>query len=202
MLPKPIWLEGRQVFMIDQTKLPVELDVIEIPTNRPMARLDHSDVVYKTAAGKYRAIVEKIRECHEKGQPVLVGTVSIDKSEYLSRLLKKEKIPHSVLNAKHHLREAEIVAQAGSFGAVTISTNMAGRGTDIKLGGNPEFMAKEQLRREDFDEEMIAAAKAAHAHSFIKRMEKGYDTLLSEHGALSEGQNIVIFSCFIINFIS
>ncbi len=136
------------------------LDVVEIPTNRPLARIDHPDVVYKTAAGKYRAIVEKIRECHEKGQPVLVGTVSIDKSEYLSRLLKKEKIPHNVLNAKHHMREAEIVAQAGAFGAVTISTNMAGRGTDIKLGGNTEFMAKAQMRREDFDDEMIAAADA------------------------------------------
>ncbi len=158
------------------------LDVVEIPTNRPMARLDHSDVVYKTAAGKYRAIVEKIRECHEKGQPVLVGTVSIDKSEYLSRLLKKEKIPHSVLNAKHHLREAEIVAQAGSFGAVTISTNMAGRGTDIKLGGNPEFMAKAQLRREDFDEEMIAAADSFYVTNDeeILAARSRYQALLKE----------------------
>ena len=136
------------------------LDVVEIPTNRPLARVDYPDVVYKTVAGKYRAIVEKIRECHEKGQPVLVGTVSIDKSEYLSRLLKKEKIPHNVLNAKHHMREAEIVAQAGAFGAVTISTNMAGRGTDIKLGGNTEFLAKAQMRKEDFSEELIADADA------------------------------------------
>ncbi len=136
------------------------LDVVEIPTNRPLARKDHPDVVYKTIAGKYRAIVEKIRECHEKGQPVLVGTVSIDKSEYLSKLLKKEKIPHNVLNAKHHMREAEIVAQAGAYGAVTISTNMAGRGTDIKLGGNTEFLAKAQMRKEDYSEELIAAADA------------------------------------------
>ncbi|MBQ4037407.1 MAG: preprotein translocase subunit SecA [Clostridia bacterium] len=136
------------------------LDVVEIPTNRPLARVDHPDVVYKTVAGKYRAIVEKIRECHEKGQPVLVGTVSIEKSEFLSRLLQKAKIPHNVLNAKHHLKEAEIVAQAGGFGAVTISTNMAGRGTDIKLGGNPEFMAVSAMRKEGFDEDMIRAADA------------------------------------------
>ena len=136
------------------------LDVVEIPTNRPLARVDHPDVVYKTVAGKYRAIVKKIRECHEKGQPVLVGTVSIDKSEYLSALLKKEKIPHNVLNAKHHMREAEIVAQAGAFGAVTISTNMAGRGTDIKLGGNTEFLAKAQMRKEEYSDELIAAADA------------------------------------------
>ncbi len=134
------------------------LDVVEIPTNRPLARVDHPDVVYKTVAGKYRAIVEKIRSCHEKGQPVLVGTVSIDKSEYLSKLLKKEKIPHNVLNAKHHMREAEIVAQAGAFGAVTISTNMAGRGTDIKLGGNAEFLAKSQMTKEGFSDELIADA--------------------------------------------
>ncbi len=134
------------------------LDVVEIPTNRPMAREDHPDVVFKTAAGKYNAIVRQIRECHEKGQPVLVGTVSIEKSEYLSRLLKKEKIPHNVLNAKHHMKEAQIVAQAGALGAVTISTNMAGRGTDIKLGGNPEYMAKTQMEKEGYDEEMIAFA--------------------------------------------
>ncbi len=158
------------------------LDVVEIPTNRPLARVDHPDVVYKTAAGKYRAIVEKIRECNEKGQPVLVGTVSIDKSEYLSRLLKKEKIPHNVLNAKHHMKEAEIVAQAGAFGAVTISTNMAGRGTDIKLGGNTEFMAKAQMRREGFDDEMIAAADAffeTHDEEILAARER-YQTLLKE----------------------
>ena len=134
------------------------LDVIEIPTNMPMIRVDHSDVVYKNVEGKYRAIIEQIKECHEKGQPVLVGTVSVEKSEMLSARLKKEKIPHHVLNAKYHDREAEIVAQAGKYGAVTISTNMAGRGTDIMLGGNPEFMAKAELRAQGVDEALIAQA--------------------------------------------
>ena len=114
--------------------------------------------MYKTIEGKYRALVEQIRVCHEKGQPVLVGTVSIEKSELVSRLLKREGIPHNVLNAKNHAREAEIVAQAGSFGAVTISTNMAGRGTDIRLGGNPEYMAAAEMRREQYPEELISAA--------------------------------------------
>ncbi|MGI5937040.1 MAG: preprotein translocase subunit SecA, partial [Oscillospiraceae bacterium] len=114
------------------------LDVVEIPTNKPVRRIDHPDVVFKNENGKYRAIIDQIEECHKKGQPVLVGTVSIEKSEYLSSLLKKRGIPHNVLNAKHHEREAEIIAQAGKFGAVTIATNMAGRGTDIMLGGNPE----------------------------------------------------------------
>ena len=134
------------------------LDVVEVPTNKPMIRKDHHDVVYKTVNGKYNAIVEQIRACHEKGQPVLVGTVSIDKSEELSRLLKREKIPHTVLNAKYHAKEAEIVAQAGKFGAVTISTNMAGRGTDIMLGGNPEHMAKNEMRGMGIDEALIAQA--------------------------------------------
>ena len=122
------------------------LDVIEVPTNRPMIRRDHHDIVYKNQAGKYRAIIAQIEECHKKGQPVLVGTISVDKSEYLSSLLKKHGIPHNVLNAKQHEREAEIVAQAGKLGAVTISTNMAGRGTDIMLGGNPEFLARTDLQ--------------------------------------------------------
>ena len=134
------------------------LDVIEIPTNRPMIRKDHNDVVYKSTSGKYNAIVEQVKECHEKGQPVLVGTVSIEKSEELSHRLKREGIPHTVLNAKHHEKEAEIVAQAGKLGAVTISTNMAGRGTDIMLGGNPEYMAKREMRRMEIDEELIALA--------------------------------------------
>ncbi len=134
------------------------LDVVAVPTNRPMIRIDENDRVYSTLAGKHRAIVEQIKECHEKGQPVLVGTVSIDKSEELSKLLKAEKIPHTVLNAKYHEREAEIVAQAGKEGAVTISTNMAGRGTDIMLGGNAEYMAKTQMRKEGFEEDLIAAA--------------------------------------------
>ena len=140
------------------------LDVVVVPTNRPMIRKDFSDAVYKTRAGKYRAIVQKIIECHEKGQPVLVGTVSIEKSEELSGELKKNGIDHVVLNAKHHEKEAEIVAQAGKFGAVTISTNMAGRGTDIMLGGNPEFLAKSEMRKMGLDEELIARSTGS-AHT-------------------------------------
>ncbi len=134
------------------------LDVVEVPTNKPMIRCDQHDIVYKNQAGKYRAIIAQIRECHEKGQPVLVGTVSVDKSEFLSAMLKKEGIKHNVLNAKHHEKEAEIIAQAGKFGAVTISTNMAGRGTDIMLGGNAEFLAKNELKKNGYNEEEIALA--------------------------------------------
>ena len=134
------------------------LDVVVVPTNMPMIRRDREDAVYKSMAGKYRAIVNQVKECHEKGQPVLVGTVSIDKSELLSRMLKSAGIPHTVLNAKFHAREAEIVAQAGKFGAVTISTNMAGRGTDIMLGGNPEYMAKADLRAAGVDELLVVQA--------------------------------------------
>ena len=134
------------------------LDVVEIPTNKPMIRLDHPDSVYKSISGKYDAVVAQVVECHKKGQPVLVGTVSIDKSEELSRRLRREGIAHNVLNAKHHDKEAEIVAQAGKLGAVTISTNMAGRGTDIMLGGNPEYMAKREMRKMEMDEELIAMA--------------------------------------------
>jgi len=134
------------------------LDIVEIPTNRPLIRKDYPDVVYKNEAGKNRAIIRQIEECHAKGQPVLVGTISIEKSEYLSSLLKRTGIKHNVLNAKHHEREAEIVAQAGQFGAVTIATNMAGRGTDIMLGGNAEFMAKADLRRAGFEDDVIAEA--------------------------------------------
>ena len=134
------------------------LDVVEIPTNKPIARIDHHDVVYKTEAGKFRAIIRRVFECHEKGQPVLVGTVSIEKSEVLSKLLKKAGVPHNVLNAKFHEQEAKIVAQAGKFGAVTIATNMAGRGTDIVLGGNAEYMAKDELRKLDYTEELLAEA--------------------------------------------
>ena len=132
-----------------------QLDVVEIPTNKPMIRVDHTDAVYRSMEGKYNAIVQKVKECYEKGQPVLVGTVSIDKSELLSARLKRAGIPHTVLNAKYHAKEAEIVAQAGKPGAVTISTNMAGRGTDILLGGNPEFMAKAEMRGMGFSEEAI-----------------------------------------------
>ena len=134
------------------------LDVVEVPTNKPMIRIDRNDAVYRTYRGKIGAIVNQIKACHDKGQPVLVGTVSIDKSEELSQILKKFGIPHSVLNAKQHEKEAEIVAQAGRFGAVTISTNMAGRGTDIMLGGNPEYLAKKEMRHQGFADEIIALA--------------------------------------------
>ena len=134
------------------------LDVVEIPTNKPMIRIDHDDVMYKTEKAKFNAIIEQVRECHEKGQPVLVGTVSIEKSEQLSHALKRAGIKHEVLNAKQHEREAEIVAQAGKLGAVTIATNMAGRGTDIILGGNAEYMAKAEMRKMEFTEELISEA--------------------------------------------
>ena len=137
-----------------------DLDVIEIPTNKPVARIDHPDVVYKTEAGKFRAVIRQIKACHEKGQPVLVGTISIEKSEILSKMLKKEGVPHNVLNAKHHEKEAEIVAQAGKLGAVTIATNMAGRGTDIMLGGNAEYLALNDLRKSGMPEELIVEANA------------------------------------------
>ena len=136
------------------------LDVVEIPTNKPVIRIDDPDVVYKTEAGKYRAVIAQIKECHAKGQPVLVGTISIEKSELLSQMLKREGIPHNVLNAKHHEKEAEIVAQAGHLGAVTIATNMAGRGTDIMLGGNAEYMAKNELRKQGLPDELIAESNS------------------------------------------
>ncbi|MBR0121300.1 MAG: preprotein translocase subunit SecA, partial [Clostridia bacterium] len=134
------------------------LDVVEIETNKPMIRKDHPDVVYKTVKVKYNAVIQQIEECHAKGQPVLVGTVSVEKSETLSSMLKKRGIKHEVLNAKFHDKEAEIVAQAGKYGAVTIATNMAGRGTDIMLGGNPEYLAKAEMRRMQYPEELIAEA--------------------------------------------
>ena len=135
-----------------------KLDIIEIPTNKPVIRKDWPDVVYRSDIGKNKAIIDQIAECHEKGQPVLVGTVSIEKSEYLSSLLKRRGIPHTVLNAKYHEKEAEIVAQAGKLGAVTIATNMAGRGTDIMLGGNAEYLAKTDLKKAGYDEAVIAEA--------------------------------------------
>ena len=134
------------------------LDVIEIPTNRPMIRKDLNDKVYKSEAGKFKAVVEKVKEVHAKGQPVLIGTVTIEKSELLSKLLKREGIEHNVLNAKYHEKEAAIIAQAGREGAVTIATNMAGRGTDITLGGNAEYMAKKQMEKEEFEHEYIVAS--------------------------------------------
>ena len=134
------------------------LDIIEIPTNRPIARIDNEDSVYKTENGKYRAVIQQVKACHAKGQPVLVGTVSIEKNELLGKMLTREGIRHNLLNAKNHEREAEIVAQAGQFGAVTVATNMAGRGTDIMLGGNAEYMAKNDLRKAGLTDELIAEA--------------------------------------------
>ncbi len=142
----------------DEFKEIYKLDVIAIPTNKPVIRIDHNDQVYTTEKGKYSAIIDKIIECHDKGQPILVGTVSIEKSELLSAMLKRKGVKHEVLNAKHHAKEAEIVAQAGKYGAVTIATNMAGRGTDIMLGGNAEFLARAELRKREIPEEIISEA--------------------------------------------
>ena len=164
------------------------LDVIEIPTNKPMIRNDMPDVVYKTELAKYEAVIETIAECHKKGQPVLVGTVSIEKSEILSAMLKRRGIKHEVLNAKHHEKEAEIVAQAGKEYAVTIATNMAGRGTDIKLGGNAEYLAKSELRRMGCSEELIAEAtgfaetdnqEILDARANYTALEKKYDEIIA-----------------------
>ena len=162
-----------------------KLDIIEIPTNKPVARQDHPDVIYKTDEAKYRAVVRQIIECHEKGQPVLVGTVSIEKSELVSALLKKQGVPHNVLNAKHHEKEAEIVAQAGKFGAVTIATNMAGRGTDIMLGGNAEYLAKQALRKAGYEEKVIAEATgyADTDNADILAARKLYAESMDQHKA-------------------
>jgi len=161
------------------------LDVVEIPTNKPVVRADHPDVVYKTEPGKYRAIIAQVQQCHAKGQPVLVGTVSIEKSELLSKLLKRTGVPHHVLNAKFHEQEAQIVAQAGKLGAVTIATNMAGRGTDIMLGGNPEFMAMNELRKADTPEELLAQANAFSETDDpeILEIRRRYDALLAKYKA-------------------
>ena len=161
------------------------LDVVEIPTNRPVVRKDQPDVVYKTELGKYRAIINQVKACYTKGQPVLVGTVSIERSELLSKLLKREGVPHNVLNAKFHEQEAQIVAQAGKFGAVTIATNMAGRGTDIVLGGNAEYMAMNQLRKEDLPEELLREANAYSETSdpAILEVRRRYEALLSGYKA-------------------
>jgi len=161
------------------------LDVVEIPTNKPVIRKDHSDVVYKTEMGKFRAIIQQVKECYAKGQPVLVGTISIEKSEILSKLLKREGIPHNVLNAKYHEQEAQIVAQAGHFGAVTIATNMAGRGTDIVLGGNAEYMAKNDLRKQGVEEALIAEADsyAETDNPEILEVRAKYEALLAKYKA-------------------
>jgi len=162
-----------------------KLDVVEIPTNRPIARIDRSDIVYKTEMGKFRAIIRQVKECHAKGQPVLVGTISIEKSEILSKLLKREGIPHNVLNAKYHEQEAMIVAQAGKYGAVTIATNMAGRGTDIVLGGNAEFLAKQELRKVETPEELLREADsfAETSDPAILEIRAKYDSLLKKYKA-------------------
>ena len=161
------------------------LDVVEVPTNKPVIREDLVDSVYKTEKGKYRAVIRQIKECHEKGQPVLVGTISVEKSEELSKLLKKEGIKHEVLNAKFHEKEADIVAQAGRYGAVTISTNMAGRGTDILLGGNPETMAKNAMKKDGYEDEMIANATSYASTTDgeileARRVFKGYEKLFED----------------------
>ena len=158
MYKKLSGMTGTALTEEDEFREIYKLDVIEIPTNRPVIRIDYPDVVYKTQKAKYEAVIEQIIKCHEKGQPVLVGTVSVEKSEMLSGMLKRRGIKHEVLNAKYHEKEAEIVAQAGMPGAVTIATNMAGRGTDIMLGGNAEFLAKAQMRKEGIPEEIITEA--------------------------------------------
>ena len=162
-----------------------KLDVVEIPTNKPVVRMDQPDVVYKTEAGKFRAIIQQVKLCHEKGQPVLVGTISIEKSEVLSKLLKRAGVPHNVLNAKYHEQEAQIVAQAGKFGAVTIATNMAGRGTDIVLGGNAEYMAMNTLRKEGYEETLLAEANAYSETSDpeILAIRSRYEELLAKFKA-------------------
>ncbi len=167
-----------------------ELDIVEIPTNKPVIRKDWPDVVYKNEAGKDRAIIQQIIECHAKGQPVLVGTISIEKSEYLSSLLKRQGIPHNVLNAKQHEREAEIVAQAGKLGAVTIATNMAGRGTDIMLGGNAEYLAKTDLKKAGFEEEVIAEATgyAETDDEEILKAREMYAQRLAEHKKVTDAE--------------
>ncbi|MCM1525138.1 MAG: preprotein translocase subunit SecA [Ruminococcus sp.] len=167
-----------------------KLDVIEIPTNRPVQRIDHSDVVYKTEAAKFRAAIDQIEECHKKGQPVLVGTISIEKSEVLSKMLQKKGIKHNVLNAKQHAKEAEIVAQAGKLGAVTIATNMAGRGTDILLGGNAEFMAKADMKKNGMDDELISEAisYADTDNEEILAAREEYKKLFEKHSESIKGQ--------------
>ena len=167
-----------------------KLDVVEIPTNRPMIRKDQPDVVYKTERGKFNAVIEDIIKHHEKGQPVLVGTISIEKSEQLSSLLKKRGVKHEVLNAKYHDKEAEIVAQAGQKGAVTIATNMAGRGTDIKLGGNAEFMAKAEMRRMQFSEELINEADSYSEtdNEEILAARKTFEELNQKYKAITDKQ--------------
>lgn len=183
-------MTGTAVTEAEEFEAIYRLDIIEIPTNKPVIRLDDPDVVYKNEAGKNRAIIEQIVACHEKGQPVLVGTVSIEKSEYLSSLLKKRGVPHTVLNAKYHEKEAEIVAQAGKLGAVTIATNMAGRGTDIMLGGNAEFLAKNDLRKAGFSEALISEATGygETENEDVLKARALYAQKLKEHKAVTDAE--------------
>ena len=183
MYKKLSGMTGTAMTEEDEFKQIYALDVVEVPTNKPMIRIDHNDAVYSTIASKTNAIVRQIKECHEKGQPVLVGTVSIEKSEELSKVLKREGIKHNVLNAKQHEREAEIVAQAGSYGAVTISTNMAGRGTDIMLGGNPEFLAKRELKKLGYEDEIIneATGTAETDSPEILEVREKFEELYQKH---------------------
>ena len=185
MYSKLSGMTGTALTEEDEFKTIYALDVVEVPTNKPMIRIDQNDSVYRTYRGKINAIVEQIKACREKGQPVLVGTVSIDKSEELSAVLKKAGVAHTVLNAKHHEKEAEIVAQAGRYGAVTISTNMAGRGTDIMLGGNPEYMAKAEMRKAGIEEGLIAMAtsSAPSEDEAVNEARRMYSELYKKHRA-------------------
>ncbi len=189
MYEKLAGMTGTAMTEADEFEEIYHLDVIEIPTNKPMVRDDHQDIIYKNEPAKFRAVIQDIKTSHEKGQPVLVGTVSIEKSEKLSSLLKKEGIKHEVLNAKFHEKEAEIIAQAGKFGAVTIATNMAGRGTDIMLGGNSEYLAKQEMRKLGYTEDLIEQATAFNetddqeilsARKKFKELEEKYDKTIQE----------------------
>ena len=188
MYKKLSGMTGTAMTEEDEFREIYNLDVIEIPTNKPVIRVDYPDVVYKTESGKFNAVIDQIVECHGRNQPVLVGTISIEKSELLSSMLKKRGVKHEVLNAKYHEKEAEIVAQAGKPGAVTIATNMAGRGTDIVLGGNAEFMAKAQMRKEEFSDELISEA-VGHADTSdeeILAARARFGELLSEYKKQTE----------------
>ena len=185
MYTKLSGMTGTALTEDDEFRQIYSIDVVEVPTNRPMIRKDQNDAVYRTYRGKINAIVNQIKTCHDKGQPVLVGTVSIDKSEELSHILKRAGIPHNVLNAKQHEKEAEIVAQAGKYGAVTISTNMAGRGTDIMLGGNPEYLAKAEMRKQGYEEGLIATATSTSPSSdeAVNEARATFKALYDKHKA-------------------
>ena len=172
------------------------LDVLEIPTNKPVARIDKPDVIYKSVNGKNKAIIDEIERCHKNGQPVLVGTVTVEKSEEISKLLIRKGIKHNVLNAKNHAREADIVAQAGRFGAVTIATNMAGRGTDILLGGNPEFLAKRKLREEGVEEDVIELATSyiADIPDDVKAVREHYHEVYDKFKAQTDEEKVKVIA--------